>query len=416
MKKLIYTSFSPNTRSEDLVLNLKILFSPLRWLEGSCGGKIIKIFEEKFPDYKAFTFNYARSGMYVLFKSLGLGNTDEALVQGYTCVAAVNPIIWAGGKVTYVDIDSKSGNMNIDDLKKKVSKNTRAILFQYTYGCSQGIEEVKKICEKKSIALIEDCTNTIFGEHGGELIGSFGDASIFSFGRDKAVSGVDGGLILVRKRSKFVSLNSFNQLYHEVKKPERKWVFLELLHPLIWYLIKKFYNLKIGKLIHFISTKVGLLTRATSPNEKMGIRDSNIPSLLPNGLACLALRQLEDIELINKHRKNITDIYEKELKDVPNVKTFLHLPGNVLLRYSIKVENRDDLVKYLEINNVQVGDWYTTPIAPKEVDMGVVGYVEGLCPLGEKVCGQIINLPNHINLSEDGAKRLANLIKKYYGN
>lgn len=416
MNKLVYTSFSPNTRSKDLVLNLRLLLSPSRWLRGSCGEDIIKIFEGKFPNYKAFTFNYARSGMYVLFKSLSLKDTDEVLVQGYTCVAAVNPIIWSGGKVVYVDIDPKSGNMDIDDLRNKISSNTKAILFQYTYGCSQGIDDVKKICEEKGITLVEDCTNTIFGKHNDRLVGSFGDASIFSFGRDKAVSGVDGGLILINKRSRFVSLDSFNQLYQEVKKSERKWVFLELLHPLIWSLIKKFYSSKIGKLIHFISTKLGLLTRATSPNEKRGIRDSNIPCLLPNALACLALKQLKDIELINSHRKKITEIYKKELLNISGVEKFLYLPENVLLRYSLKVENRDDLVKYLRTNNVQVGDWYTTPIAPEEVDMGAVEYFDGLCPSSERICGQIINLPNHINVSENDARRVVNLIKKYYGN
>jgi len=204
MKKLIYTSFSPNTRLGDLVLNLKLLFLPSMWLNGSCSERVAKIFEERFHDHKAWTFNYARSGMYVLFKSLNLKNTDEILVQGYTCVAAVNPVIWSGGKIVYVDIDAKSGNMDIDDLRRKISDKTKVILFQYTYGCSHGIDDVKKICQEKGITLIEDCTNTIFGKHSDRLIGSFGDASIFSFGRDKAVSGVDGGLILINKRFRFI--------------------------------------------------------------------------------------------------------------------------------------------------------------------------------------------------------------------
>lgn len=416
MKKLIYTSFSPNTRFKDIVLNIGLLLNPFRWFKGRCKGEIIKIFENKFPNYKAFTFNYARSGMYVLFKSLGLENSDEVLVQGYTCVAAVNPIIWAGGKVVYVDVDALTGNIDIDDLNKKISTNTKVIMFQHTYGCSGGIEEVAKICKDKKIALVEDCTNTIFGKHEDRLIGSYGDASVFSFGRDKAVSGVDGGLIIIDKNSPFISVDKINKESENINNPSNKWVFLELVYPLIWCLIKNFYNIKLGKFIHLTSTRLGLITKATSDNEKKGLIEKNIPSLLPNSLACLTLRQLNDIETINNHRKTIVNIYKKGLSDVDGLESFVIVDGNVPLRYTIKVENRENLVKFLKNNNIHVGDWYTTPIAPAKVDMEAIGYLLGTCPVSEKICNKVLNLPNHVNISEKDAQKIVNLIREYYGN
>jgi len=416
MKKLIYTSFSPNTRFKDIVLNLGLLLNPFRWFKGCCGEEVIKIFENRFPSYTAFTFNYARSGMYVLFRSLNFKKNDEVLVQGYTCVAAINPVIWSGGKVVYVDIDPLTGNMDINDLNRKISENTRMIMFQHTYGCSSGIEEVADICKDKKIALVEDCTNTIFGKHRDRLIGSYGDASVFSFGRDKAVSGVDGGLILIDKKSPFISVDKMNIESERMNKPSNKWVFLELIYPLIWYLIKKFYNLKLGKFIHFTSTRLGLISKATSNNEKKGLIEKNIPSLLPNALACLTLRQLNDIEAINDHRKKIVDIYKKGLSDIVGLESLLIIDGNVPLRYTVTVENRESLVKFLKNNNIYVGDWYTTPIAPAEVDMESVGYIVGMCPMSEIFCSKVLNLPNHVNINENDAQKIVNLIREFYGN
>jgi dTDP-4-amino-4,6-dideoxygalactose transaminase len=385
-------------------------------LRGECREKVIRFFEKEFTDYKGFTFNYARSGMYVLFKSLGLEDGDEVLVQGYTCVAAVNPVIWSGGKVVYVDIDKKTGNMDIEDLKSKISEKSRVVLFQHTYGNSKGVEEVAEICKKEGLILIEDCTNTILGKNADRLIGSYGEASIFSFGRDKAVSGVDGGIVLVHKDSEPNLSKEIMKEYEKLSYPQLKWVFLELLYPVIWFFIKLTFNIKLGKVIHFISTKLNILHRATSSKEKKGLKESGIPSLLPNSLACLAMGQLKDLKKINKHRKDLSGIYEKELKQIEEVDRFESGEGNVLLRYPILVDDRDELVDFLRQNNVYVGDWYTTPIAPVEVDMGAVGYKKGFCPSSEDVCNRIINLPTHINVSEGDARGIIDLIRKYYGN
>jgi dTDP-4-amino-4,6-dideoxygalactose transaminase len=67
-------------------------------------------------------------------------------------------------------------------------------------------------------------------------------------------------------------------------------------------------------------------------------------------------------------------------------------------------------------NNVYLGDWYTTPIAPKEVNIGLVGYKQGMCFNSEFVCERVVNLPTHINISEAGAGVIVGLIKDFYAN
>ncbi|MFZ2664368.1 MAG: DegT/DnrJ/EryC1/StrS family aminotransferase [Patescibacteria group bacterium] len=414
MKKLIYTSFSPNTRFKDLLLNIGILFTPWAWKSGSYHEKVEKIFTDRFPSSKAFTLNYARSGMYVLFKSLGISNRS-VMVQGYTCVVAVSPVKGSGAEVVYVDIDPKTGNLSVEDLKRKITNKTNVVMFQYTYGSSCGIEEVVKLCKEKNLFLVEDCTNTIFGKHKDKLIGSFGDASIFSFGRDKAVSGVDGGLILINNEK---ILQSFMKEYDKLRYPSLSWIAHELTYPILWFLIKRLFNIKIGKLIHLIFTRLGILTKATSESEKRcEVLESSV-CLMPNCLAHLAYNQLKDIDEINNHRKKIVEIYKNELNGIKRLDLFDYENGNVLLRYSLKIkdERRNELVEYMRKRSVYLGDWYTTPIAPKEVDLNLAGYNPDVCSNSELVCKEIVNLPTHINISEKDAEFIANSIKDFYAD
>ena len=81
MSTLIYTSFSPNTRLKDYLLNWTLLFKPWAVNKGPCSKLVESIFEQKFPESKAYTFNLARSGMHVLFKSLNLEPRSEIIVQ-----------------------------------------------------------------------------------------------------------------------------------------------------------------------------------------------------------------------------------------------------------------------------------------------------------------------------------------------
>ncbi len=410
MQKLIYTSYSPNTRSKDLFINILMLLSPWHWFKGAYSEMIKSIFEKRFHKSHLYTFNYARSGMYVLFKSLHLSHGDEVIMQGFTCIAAVNPVLWSGAKVVYCDIDENTCNININDLKDKITSNTKAIMFQHTFGNSKGIDQVKEVCEERNILLIEDCTNTIFGMHAKRLIGSFGDASIFSFGRDKAVSGVDGGLILLNNPA---LVKEFENEYSMLDYPALIWTLKELLYPLIWALIKSTYNIKLGKLIHLVATKLHLITKATSDLEKAGEIPQDIPKLLPNSLARLAYTQLQDIDKINAHRIQINDFYKKELSHIQSIS---YEDGNVLLRYPLLVKSKHDLLTFLRKNNLQhFGDWYDKPITPINVEFAKVEYTLGSCKVSEDVCTRIINLPNHINLSMNDAQLVVDSIKKAYG-
>lgn len=386
MRKLINISFSPNTRRKDLLANLT-LFSFTWYLE-----KVEKLFEQKFSGSRAFTFNYARSGLYVLLKSLKLESNDEVLALGFTCIAATNPIVWAGAKVKYVKVDPATLNFDLADLKANISQNTKAILFQHTFGNSRGIDEVVQLCKEHNVLLIEDCANTTFGLHKGKMLGSFGDASIFSFGRDKPFSGVSGGLVLINNLELF---DSFDKEYRKCRSSNENWEFQQFVYPIVWAFIKFIHKYTPGKLwmvFHKIFEILGLLVRPNTKGEKLGKRPKYIPALMANRLAKLAYVQLLDADEINEHRKMITGIYRSSLS------TFSYEEGNVLLRFPIFVEKKEELLKFMRANDVYLGDWFS---------------LNDACITDMEISKKVVNLPTHINVTQEDAYNIIRLLQEF---
>ena len=109
--KPISISLSPNVQKDDVVLALKLLFSPWKWKTPSAGsgqgGNAIEKLEHNFRNYlgvkNAISFNSGRSSLYAILKALELPLGSKILMQTFTCNAVVNPILWAGLEPVYVD-------------------------------------------------------------------------------------------------------------------------------------------------------------------------------------------------------------------------------------------------------------------------------------------------------------------------
>lgn len=406
-KKLIYTSYSPNTRKKDLIKNLRLLLNPTKWVTGNSDLRIKEYFRKYYPESEAFVYNYARSAMYHFFINQKIEHNDEIIYQGYTCSAAIQPAIWAGLKPVYADIDEKTLCLDFENLKSLINEKTKYIVLQYTLGLSPEVEEIANLTKEKGILLIEDCTHYLPYRENAQA-GMYGDVSIFSLGRDKIVSGVDGGVLLINNKD-FV--NNVEKSYKNLPMPSMKWTFQRLLFPIIWSIIKNFYFSFIGKAVHIVSTKLGLLTRATTKEEKAGVKPDSIPAKLPNSLGELALDQLSDIDIFQEHRFRIASEYSKLLHDVDLVKyDEFSIPP---LRIPVLSEQRDKLVKYCYDRGVNLGDWYSQPISPMEVDPEKLFYSYGMCPKAEYVSKRIFNLPCHINISIEDCKKVVDCIREF---
>jgi len=409
-------SLSPNVQKDDVFWALKLLFLPWVWRRGSA----IKKLEEEFKQYLgvryAFSFNSGRSSLYAILKALNLPEGSSVLMQAFTCNAVANPILWAGLNPAYVDC-ADNFNMDFEDLKSKLTRQTKAVIIQHTFGLPVNMDEVTSIVRQfdqlngTKIIIIEDCAHALGAEFNGKKVGTFGDVAFYSFSRDKVISSVYGGMAVTNDEEIGKKLE---ELQKEFGMSGLFWVKQQLLHPLLLYfVILPLYNfLDLGKIFLVLSQYSHVLSKAVSWKEKRGLRPDYFPKALPNALAQMALYQFHKLDTFNAHRKKIAEFYYQELQETKFV-----LPkkeNNIFLRFAVQHPQAHEILYESWTNrNILLGDWYRSPIDPHDTKLEEMRYEKGMCPNAEYLAKRTLNLPTHINISLDDAKRIIHFLTKY---
>ncbi len=376
---------APNLEEDDIFLAIKnillgrIIINSQEQLE-----KLKEWFKSNYGTRSLFLFNSARSALFLALKSLNVGVGDEVIVPAFTCIAVPNAVLWTGAKAIFVDIDKKTLGIDIKDLEKKISKKTKAIIVQYTFGIPVDILTIKKIAQKYNITVIEDCAHGIKIPYNNKFLGQFGDMAVFSFGRDKAVSSVFGGVLIVNNQNYNKKLEN---LYNSLKNSSLIWIFKQHFHSIIMGIVLPTYNmLALGKLLLLLSKKLGLITMPVYEQEKIGKRPLDFPAKFHSSLAVLALNQLSKLDRFNSHRSKIVNLYTGGTKNEP------------LLRYPVLVKNKEGILKLFKKQDIILGNWYS------EI-FGVTS-----CPTSKYVAQHIINLPTYPTLSQNEAQKIINLL------
>ena len=412
--KPISISLSPNVEKDDVKIALNLIIRPWLWKK----GKAIGVLEDEFKKYLgvkyAFSFNSGRSAFYAILKSLEIEKEGEILLQAFTCNAVPNPILWAALNPVYVDCNKDDFNISVSDLEAKIRPNTKALVVQHTFGLPADMDAIRAVAAKYDLILIEDCAHSLGAEHNGIKVGSHSKAAFFSFSRDKIISSVYGGMAVTNDDKVGKKLE---ELQKQFGQPSRLWIMQQILHPILLnYVILPIYNfLDLGKVILIFSQITHVLSKAVSWQEKQGKRPDYFPKALPNAMAVMALNQFNKLEKFNSQRQKIAELYYQNLKGTKFV-----LPEkfperkNVFLRFTIKHSKAHDIIyEAWHKQNILLGDWYTTPIAPFDTKMEEIKYKIGSCPNAEDLAKRTLNLPTHINISLKDASRIVNFIKKF---
>ncbi len=429
--KPISISLSPNAQKDDVFLAWKMLFWPWEWLgvnqftpldklsNGASQRKSASItLEDEFKEYLgikyAYSFNSGRSALMAILSALGIGEGDEVLIQAFTCNAVPNPILWSGVKPVYVDIDG-SLNIDPDDLEKKITPKSKAIIVQHTFGIPAQMDKILTIAECYNLKVIEDCAHSLGAEYkkvglpaeASAKAGTFGDIAFFSFGRDKIISSVYGGMVATNNPNLAEKIKEFQE---KCSYPSKFWIFQQLLHPIIFSIaLPTYYFLNIGKFKIWFCQKLRLLSRSVTKKEKWGENPGYFPQKMPNALAALALNQFKKLDNFNEHRREIAEFYNCETDAKLTRKTDAK---PAYLKYPIFVKNPDKIRKIAKKNHILLDDgWWGSPVMPPGTNLEKMGYKIGDCPKAEKTAKTIINLPTHINISLKQAKKILNLLK-----
>ncbi len=410
--RMFFTGFSPNFRSKEVFVALKFLFNPWCWKNLKNGKELVELktkISNFFDNKEIVLFDSGRTSLFFALKALGVGKGDEVVVEAYTCVVVVNAIKWVGATPIYVDIKDDL-NIDVVDLEKKITDKTKVILIQHTFGNPADIDNILELAKEKNIKTIEDCAHTFGGEYKQKKLGTFADLAIFSLGSDKPISSVRGGFVLVNNDSFTEDLSTYQK---DLKDLKLKIILKHLWHAPVFFVGKKLYGLKIGKFFLFFARKIGLINKIIEQKEKQGIKPDYFPAKYPNALAALAIRQLSNIKNINNHRIKIAKIYKNNIKN----KLIKHTQDldNPLLRYHIFVDKNKIFLTFTKGKGLLVGDWYQQVVAPNDTNITCANYQAGSCPKAEQYIESSFNLPTNINIQEEDAKKISDIINSYEG-
>ena len=191
------------------------------------GGDKVCEFEENFASFcgteKCLAVGNGTDALEIIIEALALPQGSDIIVPANSFIATAEAVNRNGLNVKFCDINEKTQNISVEQLKKVVTSKTSAVIFVHLYGNATGITEVLNFCRAKNLHLIEDCAQAHGAYENENLAGSFGIAAAFSFYPGKILGALgDAGAItsnnfeLLQKCRKIANHGRLSKYEHEL--------------------------------------------------------------------------------------------------------------------------------------------------------------------------------------------------------
>lgn len=372
---------------------IKVIFS----------GKILKgdkigVFQKKFSEYlgakNVFFVSSGRFGLELILRSIGIKEGDEVILPAYTFHAVPRVLIGMGIKPVFVDVERNYSNIDASLIKKKITKNTKAVIATHIFGVPCDITRIKRICNEKGLFLIEDCAQALGASVKGKKVGNYGDASFFSFESVKPLNTYGGGGIITNDTKIAKRLKSFLK---NIKYPKKT----RLLKKIITCYIEKAIMSRI--IFSFfvypfllLGLDVSKLYKSLKKSTKvLGNRYTNIQ-------ATIGFRKLDIIDkIINSNRDHIR-LLSNKLKDKRFDEKVIN--SSVFYEYVINARNGRKLSRSLLFKGI-------------DTEMGMVSNCvsmfnyKGEYPVTESSEKGNLQIPAHHNLSRKEVAYIADCLR-----
>lgn len=363
-------------------------------------------------DLLQLTYYRGRVALHAILRGLGIGAGDEVATQAFTCVAVPEAILAAGARPVYLDIEADGVNLDPDDIPRKLTPRTRAIIVQHTFGIPANMPAILSLAAQQGLPVIEDCCHTLASKLHGQPVGSFGAAAFYSFEWGKPVVAGLGGSARVNDPQLKETLLARRAAYRIPARSERWKLALQYsLHALL-YRPSLYWPLK----------------SAFRSLSRLGIARGNYNALDADRPAedfSLAMADPQRRRLARKLASGVASHADRSrrlacrlisgLRDVRGIR-FPAAPSGaepVLARFPIQVDDKLRTLALARKQNIELAEWYATPVHPLPVDQGgVIGLDPEVCPRAMQRTGEIVSLPLHERVSERHIDRVIEFFHK----
>ena len=318
--KIKFPAYEPWISKDDEKIISKTLKQSMLTL-----GPQLEKFESDFCQYSKAKYSIAVSNctaaLHLSLKALGIKKGDEVIIPDLTFVADANAVLACNAKPVISDINKNNFFLSISNIKKNITKKTKAIIPVHIYGQVCNIEEILDIAHDNNLKVIEDCAHAVGTFHKSKHVGTLGSTGCFSFYPTKNITTAEGGMVTTNSKEIAEKIRQLRS--HGMTKSLKSRYSSE--YPWIFDIIEPGYNYRMDEI-----------------------------------RAALGITQLKRIKKINELRKNASLYYHKNLKNVPGI----ILPDMVNDKthsyhlYTIRVTkqfnlSRDELFKKLKNSGIR---------------------------------------------------------------
>jgi len=385
-------------------------------LEKITGQNKIPPFNEWLIGTQIISFYNWRSAIYHTLKNvIWINREDEVIVNAYNCISVSNAVIQSWAKIIYSDIETETLSFDFEILKKNITPKTKVIIIQHTFGKqARDYDKIIDFCKQKNILVIEDCAHSL-----GNNSKILWDFAVFSTGRDKVISSVTWGFLIIKNSNYFSKIEIVKE---KLKIPSVKLILQNLNYNIVWYEAYKLYDFfKLWRVIIFLSRKLKLITEILTPNEKACNFD-NFDLDFPNSLAYLARKELKKLDKYTEIRLENSKYYLKNTKKSKiNFLPFLQERAGVKNNYNwfrIPIllkskEEKNKLLKLAKQNKIILwSSWSWINIAPIGTNLEKSQFKIWSCPVAEDISKRILILPNHKLITKKDLDRVVEVLNK----
>lgn len=342
-------------------------------------GPKVAEFEKSVAEYVGAKYAVAVSNgtaaLHAACFAAGIREGDEVITTPLTFAASANCILYCGGTPIFADVDIRTYNIDVEDIKRKITERTKAIIPVHLAGQPCDMDAIHKVAEEYGLMIIEDGAHALGSEYKGRKIGSLSDMTTFSFHPVKPITTGEGGMIVTNQEALYKKLVLFRS--HGITRDES--LLNENQGPWFYQQLELGYNYRITDI-----------------------------------QCALGFSQMKKLDRFLQRRRELAKRYDEAFRDVPEIVTPYQLSNtnsgwHLYIIQALKCDRKqmfEDLrAKGIGVN-VHYIPVYSHPYYRKH------GYGDTCCPNAEQIYRHMISIPLHQGMTDEEQDSIIHAVKE----